>query len=207
MTILGSALNYNFASAEAARIAQAERGAQETIAAQLGQTGATSPFVVGSTITARYQYRVAEDGSLVPLQTQITTDVPKDGAPNEANRRNGRNLERRDQRQPTFADIARARVTLSPSDELAVFGAISNGGQTTQQAALQQQLVTAFSPLNIAAQVSDENAQAVEAEVRTFRRENADTVQKQRAQYSVATLYARNNDVVYNATPISQLAA
>ncbi|MBY0544804.1 MAG: hypothetical protein K2Q14_04565 [Gammaproteobacteria bacterium] len=207
MTTLGSALSYNFTSAESARIVQADRGAQETIAAQLGQSNAASPFAVGTTITARYQYRVAEDGSLVALQTQITTEVPKDGPQAETNRRNGRNLQRRDDRQPTFADIARARVTLSPSEELAVFGAISNGGQTTQQAALQQQLVNAFSPLNIAAQASDENGQPVEAEVLTFRRENADTAEKQRAQYSVATLYARNNDVVYNVSPISQLAA
>jgi len=207
MTILGSALNYNFASAEAARIAQAERGAQETIATQLGQAGAASPFVVGTTITARYQYKVAEDGSLVPLQTQITTDIPKDGSPTDPNRRNGRNLQRRDERQPTFADIARPRVSLSPSDELAVFGAFSNGGQTTQQAALQQQLAAAFSPLNITAQASDENGEPVEAEVLTFRRENTNAAEQRRAQYSVATLYARNNDVVYNVTPISQLAA
>lgn len=207
MTTLGSVLSYSFTSAESARIAQADRGAQETIAAQLGQSNVASAFAVGTTITARYQYRVAEDGSLVPLQTQITTEAPKDGPQAETNRRNGRNLQRRDDRQPTFADIARARVTLSPSEELAVFGAVSNGGQTTQQAAFEQQLVTAFSPLNIAAQASDENGQPVEAEVLTFRRENADTAQQQRAQYSVATLYARNNNVVYNVTPISQLAA
>lgn len=207
MTTLSSALNYNFATSEAARIAQAERGAQETIAAQLGQTGATSPFVVGTTITARYQYRVAEDGSLVPLQTQITTDVPGDGVQTDANRRNGRNLQRRDERQPSFADIARPRVTLSPSDELEVFAQVNTSGQAAQQAILKPPLATTFAASNVAAQVSDENGEPVEAEVLTFRRENTDTAQQQRAQFSVATLYARNNDVVYNVTPISQLAA
>ena len=37
MTTLNSALNFHFASAEGARLAYAERGAEETVAAQLRQ--------------------------------------------------------------------------------------------------------------------------------------------------------------------------
>jgi hypothetical protein len=204
MTTLNSALSYSFASGEALRLAQAERSAQETVAAQLGQAGSVSPFVVGTTITARYQYKVAEDGSLVPLQTQITTDIPKDGAQADANRRPGRNLERNN-RQPTFADIARPRATLSPSDELAIFGENTRGANEAPQTALEQQLENAGSPT--LALVSDENGQPVEAEVLTFRRENSNAAQQKRAQYSAAALYARNNDVVYTVSPISLLAA
>lgn len=204
MTTLNTSLNFNFASSEAARIAQGERAAQETIANQLRQSASGAAFVAGTTITARYQYRVAADGSLVPLQTQITTDAPAD-AGRVGDRRNGRAPSRNNgERLPTLANLLRPRANLSPSDEVALFAVRDNAVQAREVAIQQSQAVTAS--ITRLAQASDENGDAVEAEVITLRSRGED-IRQQRAQVSVAGLYARNNDIVYNVTPISRLAA
>lgn len=204
MNVLNASLNFNFASSEAARIAQAERGAQEAIANQLRQPAIYSPFAAGTTVTARYQYKVAADGSLVPLQTQITTDAPTD-AGRVGDRRNGRPSQRNNgERLATFADLLRTRVKLSPSDEVALFAVRGNAVQAREEAIQQSQTITAN--ITALAQASDENGNAVEAEVITLRSRTED-IRQQRAQVSVAGLYARNNDIVYNETPVSRLAA
>lgn len=204
MTTLNAALNFGFASTEGARIAQAERSAQEAIAARLSEAAAATPFAAGTIVTARYQYRVGVDGNLLPIETQITTTPSRDGGRVEGDRRTNRQLQR-DDRRPSIADLLRPRPSLSPSDELAVFAAIDGRGQGAEDIAQQQGLLTNPSS-TLAAEVSDETGQPVEAEVLTFRPRGRDARQQQ-AQVAVASLYARNNDVVYNVSPISQLAA
>lgn len=204
MTTLNASLNFNFASGEAQRIAQAERNAQEVIANQLRQAAANAPFAPGTTVTARYQYRVADDGSLVPLQTQISTNVQPDDA-RQGDRRSGRFFERNSNERPqSLAGLLPPRASLSPTDEVALFAVRSSTGQTRAQV-LEQSTSLSSSPA-IRAQVQDENGDSVEAEVIALP-SRADDQRVARAQLAVAGLYARNNDIVYNVTPISRLAA
>lgn len=204
MTTLNALLNVSFTSGEALRIAQAERGAQEVVANQLRQAAANAPFAPGTTVTARYQYRVADDGSLVPLQTQISTNVQPDDA-RQGDRRSGRFSQRNSNERPqSLAGLLPPRASLSPTDELALFAVRGNTGQLRPQT-LGQSTSLSSSPA-IRAQVQDENGDVVEAEVITLPSRPEDQ-QAARAQLAVAGLYARNNDIVYNVTPISRLAA
>ncbi len=204
MTTLNASLNFNFAPGEAQRVAQAERNAQEVIANQLRQAAANAPFAPGTTVTARYQYRVADDGSLVPLQTQISTNVQPDDA-RQGDRRSGRFSQRNSNERPqSLAGLLPPRASLSPTDEVALFAVRSSAGQTRAQV-LEQSTSLSSSPA-IRAQVQDENGDVVEAEVITLPSRPEDQ-RVARAQLAVAGLYARNNDIVYNVTPISRLAA
>jgi hypothetical protein len=204
MNPLSASLNFNFASSEAQRIAQAERGAQEVIANQLRQAAASAPFAPGTTVTARYQYRVADDGSLVPLQTQISTNVQPDDS-RLGDRRSGRFSQRNsNERAPSLADLVQPRASLSPTDEVALFAVRSSAGQTRAQV-LEQSPARLSTPI-ARTQVLDENGDSVEAEVITLPTRGEDQ-RVARAQSAVAGLYARNNDIVYNVTPISRLAA
>lgn len=204
MTTLNASLNFNFASGEAQRVAQAERNAQEVIASQLRQAAANAPFAPGTTVTARYQYRVADDGSLVPLQTQISTNAQPDDA-RQGDRRSGRFSQRNSNERPqSLAGLLPPRASLSPTDEVALFAVRSSAGQTRAQV-LEQSTSLSSSPA-IRAQVQDENGDVVEAEVITLPSRPEDQ-RVARAQLAVAGLYARNNDIVYNVTPISRLAA
>lgn len=215
MTTFNPALNFNFASAEATRLAYAERGAEDAVAAQLRQANAEqSKFAVGSTITARYQYKVAEDGSLVPIQTQITTDVPRDERQGLAQqgRRYPRQSLRDGERPPSFNDLATPKPLLSPSDEISIFAQLTQPVSSSVGNETLADLPPLASLMLVATSVAeavDENGETVQAELlapETPPSENRLSFTP-RAQYSVATLYARNNDVVYNMTPIAQLAA
>lgn len=204
MTTLNASLNFNFAASEAQRLAQAERNAQEVIANQLRQAATNSPFSPGTTVTARYQYRVADDGSLVPLQTQISTSVQPDDA-RRGDRRSGRFSQRNsNERAPTLADLRSPRARLSPTEELALFAERSSAGQARPQ--VLEQSASLSSELALPAQVQDENGDIVEAEVITLP-SRTESQRALRAQGAVAGLYARNNDIVYNVTPVSRLAA
>jgi hypothetical protein len=214
MTTVSSALNYNFAYAEASRIASAARGAEETVAAQLRQAAADAPFQVGSTITARYKYTVAEDGSLIPQQTRITTTAPDDATRNQ-NRKSQRQATRDglDARRQSFGDLARPKPELSPTDELRLFAALE---QVPSPLDLAQSAKTqpAAPVVQAKAEVLDENGDPVEAELLTGNNEAAAQPEGSiitsifaRAQFAAAGLYARNNDVTYRVNPIVQFAA
>ena len=212
MTTLNSALNYQFAYAESAKIAYAERGADEAIAAQIRQAAANAPYQVGSTITARYQYKVGPDGSLVPQQTQITHTAPEDDATFTGGRRQRANRE--DERRATLGDLARPKPELSPSDELSLFAAAE--APHTVPVDVTDSAVPLSPIVQAKAEVLDENGESVEAELLTG---NATQEQAQpnkspllsllaaRAQTAAANLYARNNDIVYSTTPLAAFAA
>lgn len=217
MTTLHSALNFNFASSEASRLAFAERGAEEVVAAQLRQAAEQNKFAVGSTVTARYQYKVGPDGQLIPQQTQVTTDAPEDALRQQGRR--GRQRANQDfaDRQPSFRDLAKPHAELSPTEELALFAPAeqqlqaNQSGQGTQAPILDQYAAAAPATTLAAAEVVDEDGEAVDAELLTKAPDAAPEAKRfsflPSLQFTVAGLYARNNDVIYSATPLAQLAA
>lgn len=210
MNLNYSALNFSFANGEAQRLAFAERGAEEAVAANLRQTAQDGKYAVGATITARYQYKVAQDGSLVPTQTQITADAPDDALA-DSGRRAPRRSYREDDRQPKFTDFLKPRAQLSPSDELAIFAAFASV-PTPFGIPLKAQFSTAGFITQTTTQATDESGETVEAELITPTTSNATNAAAQgafaaRAQTAVAGLYARNSDIIYNITPVAVLAA
>ena len=207
MTTLNAALNFNFASAEASRIASAERGADDTIAAQIRQSGSDSAFQAGTTITARYQYKVAEDGSLVPTQTQITADAPDNATQGGSRQRN--RAYREDDRKATLGDLAKPKADISPSDEVALFSGEQAAPTVAVNAAAQQPIEAASAVVSSEAEVLDENGDPVEAELLKSNSDSASGAGTftYRQQYAVAGLYARNSDIAYNITPLAAFAA
>ncbi len=213
MTTLNSALNFNVASEQAARIAYAERGAEESVAAQLRQAAAAEPFKVGATITARYQYKVAEDGSLIPLQTQITTDVREEKQGLANNRRNSRQTSRESgsDREASLRNLRLPRAQISPSDEAALFAVAGQAvPSSTGEAMDSASLAAAANAKSTYAEVVDGDGFPVQAEILTPQNGRLDSGALNNAaqtKFSVATLYARNNDIIYSVAPIARLAA
>jgi hypothetical protein len=212
MTTLNAALNYSFASTESARIASAANGADESIAAQIKQAAANSPYQVGATITAKYQYKVGEDGSLIPQQTTITHTAPDDD--NFANSGNGRQRAYRDDdRRSSLSDLVNPKPELSPTDEVSLFATAASAHTAPVDITPS---VSAAAPVQ-QAEVLDENGESVDAELITGSpTAEADAPQDktsfmsllaQRAQTAAANLYARNSDIIYSTTPIAQIAA
>ncbi len=213
MTSLNAAFNYPFASAEAARVANAERGADEAVTAQLKQAASSSAFQVGSTITARYQYQVAPDGSLIPIQTQITTDAPDDALRGGSQRKGGRAY-REDERRSNLREFLKPKAELTPADELALFADGEAPGVTVADLAAQESQQQALKTSNqgaVTAEVLDENGNPVEAQIlrqnTTQESKSAFNRVAARLQFSVAGLYARNSEISYNITPLASFAA
>lgn len=210
MTTLNAALNYSFASAESARIASADRAAEESIAAQIKQAAANSPYQVGATITAKYQYKVAPDGSLIPQQTQITHTAPDDDATYNGGRRNRAN-QQQDEQRATLADLVNPKIEMSPTDEVSIFATAE--ASVAKPVDVTPTVVAA----PVQAEVLDENGESVDAELitGTTATEAEATPDKTpflsllaaRAQTSAANLYARNSNIIYSATPLAVLAA
>ena len=212
MTTLNAALNYGFASSESARIASAERGAQDSIAEQIKQASANSPYQVGSTITAKYQYKVGTDGSLIPQQTTITHTAAEDDQSYNGGGRGRAN--RDDERRATLNDLVNPKPDLSPTDEVSLFAsAVASQAEpvdvtpTVSAAPVQQ------------AEVLDENGETVDAELITNSSTSESEAEQpanntsflallaQRAQTAAANLYARNSDIAYSTSPIMEIAA
>ncbi|MES2984833.1 MAG: hypothetical protein V4735_06580 [Pseudomonadota bacterium] len=217
MSITNPALNLNFATAESARLAYAERGAEDAVANQLKAAAQASPFQVGTTITARYQYKVAADGSLLPLQTQITSDV-HDSEVRPDGRGKGRNTlrEQPERHRQTFTDINRPRPQLSPTDELALFADVPEATLSTIGAG-EPTTAQTVAAASVQGEAVDEMGETVSVEIIAPESDHSDHIlvstgsaslsMAARAQASVAGLYARNNDIVYSMTPLAMLAA
>ncbi|MFM9889038.1 MAG: hypothetical protein ACKVOE_00115 [Rickettsiales bacterium] len=222
MSTLNTAL-YASVATDATRQAYAAqlRAQQELVAAQLSNTVKVSP---GSTVTALYQYKVAPDGSLYPTQTRITTEsatglpekIPGQSSRQEQNsddylRRQSRN------RTPRFADFTPVRAQLSPTEELALFAAAGNDSPAALPEALARTPNTTPSTQNLTiAKAQEADGTPIEVEVLppqtggiAAANDNAEPVSSlaARNQTRVANLYARNNDIVFNVTPLSQFAA
>lgn len=207
MTTLNPALNYSFVQGDALRVASADRGAEQLVASQL--TAATLPqskFAVGTTITARYQYKVAEDGSLLPLQTQVTTEPALEDALSGSGRRGQRQFVRDEagERRPSFGNLSRPKPQLTPSDEVSLLASIAGGRDTLEL----PQVDSAEGGPGAAGLIDGQGNSGVEVAVDADPNSHKNFLsQLARHQFAVANLYARNNDVVYNVTPIALLAA
>lgn len=224
MATLNTVLNNPFAAQEAARLAQLNARAPDGVIEQVKNIipQAGQRLQPGTTIIARFQYKVGQDGSLFPTQTDLTTEtnsaelspIKRDGQ-----RRPGNFLRQfaSEQRQQTLADIAKPRPQLSPSDEIRLFAAASDNLRNPLAAATDIGVAQTVASATLFGQAVDEQGTAVNVEILPPQgAANNEITTPQgtrvlslaaRAQASVASLYARNNDVVYNAEPLSQLAA
>lgn len=98
--------------------------------------------------------------------------------------------------QQSFRDLARPQVVLLPSDEAELFAVrVLDTGNSIPQV------------ISHSADVSDEVNRSRRQALATDDREKLSEDLQKRAQQAVATLYARNNNVVYNVTPIFYEAA
>lgn len=193
-----STFSFGFANADAYRVAVAARGAEETVSEAVRQAAQDQRLVVGTTITARYKYRVAEDGSFIPVSTQVTAEQAEDALTKQGGRQPRRSY-RDDERRPSFADFMRPRATLSPTDEMEIFAAFSNPAtpfgiplRTNYKGQL-----GFTTPLPSPAQATDENGEAIEAELLAPETPVTLNTATNRAQTAVADLYARNRDLIY----------
>ncbi len=156
----------------------------------------------GTTVTARTEYTVTANGSLVPKSTAITvgntvgTDA-LDGSDGKLGV-GTYTAPAADPRPLRFNDLARPRALLSPDEEASLFDADSIEG------GLDGQSRRFFD----GAGAQDENGDSVAVEIISpdlADRELATLANQQ--QLRVSNLYARNNDVIYNVTPAIAFAA
>jgi hypothetical protein len=167
MSNVNPALNSGaFVHSEALRQAVADRAVNEAVASSMRQAALNSGAAAGSTITARFEYRLSEDGSLQPVATQITAEaVP--AISREESRRQGRNAARENtaERRQSFADLWRPRPRLSPSEEIAVFAGLADDASPFGVAPLRSQFTSSTALRNQPAWVEDENGELLEAEI------------------------------------------
>lgn len=155
----------------------------------------------GSTVTARTEYTVTANGALVPKSTSITVGSTAGADP----------LDKIDGKLSTgfytaatplptisFGDLAKPRALLSPDEEASLFDADSIEGGLDGQAR------RFFDN----AGAEDENGESVAVEIIApdVADQELPTLQSQQ-QARVSSLYARNNDVIYNVEPAIAFAA
>ena len=202
----------NYAAIDAANLLIAQQNAQRLARAQSDAAAAqlrtqlaaqTTALPVGSTVTARLNYKVGPDGSLVPTQTQITTK--DNGTATDQRRSNGSPRQQQEADSRALAKLAPVRAALAPTDELALFGQDNQVAQATISADGSQNLASGTavdgqgSPVDVAIITPRADAPPQgSAQVLSL---NA------RLQSSAAALYARNNDVAFNSVTLSQYAA
>lgn len=210
MSVSSTYTNYNYASLDASRLASARAAEEAAEQVRSNIADQASRLEPGTTVTARYQYKVGADGTLVPTETQITTEandadaVTRDG---DNKQRSRQALTRQnEERQQSFGDIAKPRALLSPADELALFASIASESESASES----------SAINapIAGEAVASDGSKVEVEIFTAGTPlaaNQGSAQvldlTARVKSSVAALYARNNDLVFSVNPAAQLAA
>ncbi len=163
-------------------------------------TGAGEKLIPGSTVTSRVRYKVAADGSLVVTDRKVTINAEEQASASDAD---GRRSSRRafDQReQQTLASLIKPQPTLLPSDELALFAEAS-----APEAVVEPPRITRVS----AGQATAEDGSAITVDIiRPGDAPPSDIhASEVQAQAFAASLYARNNDIVFTATPFTGIAA
>lgn len=221
MTTISSSAPFVLSPLVVDRAGAAERQAEDALAVQLKQAADQASFAVGTTITARYQYKVGPNGTLIAEQTQITTTPPEDAGQENAARRTRKSLrDGLDDRRPSFEDLAKPKAELSPSAETEIFAGVADELATAANqlratlAALINQTSASEGLVEAKADVLDESGEAVAA---TLLAPNGETIRVRneallgdyasRAQFAVAGLYSRNSDTVYRVQPITQFSA
>ncbi len=206
MAIGNTSALFTSASSEALRAAYAAqlRSADEA-ALGLFQAQAGGGIPPGTTLTARTQYKVQSDGSLLPLETSITAESDAVGSATDSpnGQKNARNFQNFEEGAPrSLADILPPKAQLSPSEETTLFAV------SVAPAALQPQQAA----LGSASVLAEEDGQPIEAELilpgeeSTTNRTGATSLADQ-AHAQASGLYARNNDIIYNVEPVAAIAA
>ncbi len=220
MTSINSVLSFVVSPASVDRAGVAERQAEDVLAAQLKQAAEQGKLAIGTTITARYQYKVGANGALIPQETQITTTVDDALQSNNGKRNRQAFRDALDERRPSFADLAKPKPELSPAAESEIFAGVADEAAAAANtlratlAALVNQTAVSNSVVEAKAEVLDESGEAVSA---TLLAPNGEPIRVRneallgnyaaRAQFAVAGLYARNSDTVYRVQPVTQFAA
>jgi hypothetical protein len=218
MAGLNTSLNYGAVGAEASRLAQSQqlRVQEEAVASQLRTSFGTAMPEPGSVITAKYQYKVAADGSLYPTQTRITTEAAEPESLRDkrlGEKRRNPNREA-DGRQATLANISRPRPELSPADELALF-AMGAQSRLSSIGASSDNALAAVTAALVQGEGEDAAGNPIETEILPpqTRGEGAENVAaplinlSARAQQAVSSLYANNSNAVYNVNAQAFIAA
>lgn len=200
MSLSGSSLNYALIGEQFARQQSfVARGPVEAPPPEPAVTGdEAGRFAVGSVVTLRYRYKVAENGHLVPQGAPEMVQEEANSSTQQRTSRQRRNLadENPSARLRAWAPI---RPELSPSDELGLFSFLA--GQSlpfTSPAFLRAtptRLHYAVHAETVEAQAED--GSSVEVEILAPAHEQRAAVGEysasfRRAQTSVAGLYARN---------------
>jgi len=168
MSIVPTSFNASSVAAEAARLAQLQQG-----------------LAPNSVVTASYQFKVANDGTLTATEAKITAQP---AAQDDESARQ-KLLQKQRQSSGGLDDITRPRVQLSPSDELAIFSSTEEEQQSAQPDAQGEQAAGDHSTSE--QQEGSSAPLSLEAQ----------------AQIKAAGIYARNSDLVYNVNPIVYEAA
>jgi|GEM_PF-5512979 len=156
---------------------------------------AIDPIKPGATVTARYT--VGEDGELQLRQFDVGSvkviDPIGKGDERTTQEQQKKSSEEAPRRNYTFSDIAKPKAILLPSDEATLFSSIQSQP-----------------PLAIAKPSVEQNANSniTDIEVESPREKSAalNALASQKQQ-KVASLYARNLDIIYNIIPIYSQAA
>lgn len=136
-----------------------------------------------------------------PAQAIVATIQSEGAKLNEQRLQDGKQQQAQQQtreRTQSLADYARPQLALLPSDEAELFASAT---LDPADAAADPVVVT------LSSFVSDETNRARREALRQEDRESLSELLLKRAQQSVATLYARNNNAVYNVTPLFYEAA
>lgn len=150
----------------------------------------------GTSVRAQYDYTVNEDGKLVQTSASITI-----GGDQQKRQQSAHYPPAQDERPQSFANIAKPRADLSPSDETQLFAV---------NAAAEYGVPGSGRPVILRNGAHDQNGDAVDVELITNDgdepRNDAQTLAAQKQQ-RIASLYAKNSDVIYNVDPVLQFAA
>ncbi len=211
MAGLSTYTSYSYVNTEALRVAQAQqqlRGQEDAVAAQLRQTFGERAVEPGTTITAKYQYKVAADGSLYPTSTKITTEVsePESALDKQANQK--RSGSRRQSADATLADVTRPRPELSPSDELSLFSDVNLATRLSSIPPANNNVAATVVSATVQGEAEGADGEKIDVEILPPQAQSGASSEKNaansplvnltaRAQQTVANLYARNADLVF----------
>lgn len=145
----------------------------------------------GATVSSRTDYTVSINGQLVPKSSVISvTDATDESSQQPAFYR-----ERQTEAKPqSFADLAKPKPILSPTEEAVLFDADAIDGDGQPRRFYDNQ------------GAQDENGDAVEVEVIAPDTQPTQTLAQQQ-QARVSNLYARVGEIVYSVEPAVAFAA
>ena len=210
MPISTTSSSLNSASANAGRqsaLLQSARSQEDAAAAQLRAQLASNGNVLapGTKVTARIQYTVDKDGKLNQTSSEITHEVSGD-----EKQGGSRQFLQQQQQAPsdqTLASLERPHPLLSPSDEVALFADQSSQSTATNATTENTSTLSISQGEGVAEDGSSVDVEIIAPQIAQDHTDSAQLLVLPQLQAQVASLYARNNDIVFSATPLTELAA